>query len=158
MSGKQKMAAAMLAAAILVGTAVALSNINLTLGTTPSYDFGVNFGGAQPATIQLHTFTLKAGETIPWHYHKAVSYVVLERGVLTETHVDEGSGGCVSEQVSAGSAFVEGPGQVHTVTNTGDGAAVIAWATVFPTSDGMLQISPQFTVGGIYPVPAPNCD
>ena len=145
--------------AILAGTTLGLSNISLTLGTTPSYDFGSNFGGTQPATIQLHTFTVNPGETIPWHYHKAISYVVLERGTLTETHIDESSGACVSAQFSDGDGFVEQPGDVHTVTNTGEHRAVITWATAFPTSDPLLQVNRRFTAGGIYfPENPPNCN
>lgn len=136
------------------GTAYALSNISLTLGTTPSYDFGA-YGGTQPATIQFHTFVMKPGDTIPWHQHKALSYVVLERGKLRETHMDETTGQCVSEEFSAGSAFIEQPGVKHTVTNSGRSVAVITWATAFPSSDGVLRISPRFVTGGVYFVNAP---
>lgn len=58
----------------------------------------------------------------------------------------------------AGSAFTEGPGQVHTVTNTGAGAAVIWWSTVFPKVDGIVDFTPEFRAGGVYPVKAPLCD
>lgn len=157
MSRKLKIALAVLAATtILVGTALAFNNISLTLGTTSSYDFGT-LGGVQPATVQFHTFAVKPGEMIPWHFHKALSYVVLERGTLTETHFDPKSGTCGSETFSAGAAFVEQAGEVHTVANTGNNVAIITWATAFPTSDGLLQLSPQFTVGGLYPTAAPNC-
>ena len=158
MSPLRRTAFAVLAIGVLAGTAIALANISLTLGTTPgNFDFGP-FGGPQPATIQLHTFTIKPGEVIPWHHHKAISYVVLERGTLTETHFDEGSQHCVSAQFHTGTGFVEEPGEDHTVANTGKSAAVITWATAFPTNDGLVQISPQFTVGGIYFVDAPNCN
>jgi quercetin dioxygenase-like cupin family protein len=123
----------------------------------PSYDFGSQFGKA-PATVQFHTFTMKPGDTIPWHYHKALSYVVLERGTLTETHADPNTGACASEEFGAGNAFIEEPNEVHTVSNTGKGAAVITWATAVPTSDGVLQIAPQFGAGGIYFSAPPNCN
>lgn len=155
MSRRSKIAAVVLSLAVLVGTALALANISLTLGSTPSYDFGSY--GVHPATVQFHSFTVKPGEMIPWHYHKAISYVVLERGTLTETHVQDGS--CVSEEFQAGSAFVEQPGEVHTVANTGRSVAVITWATAFPTSDGVHEHLPQFTLGGIYPPESvPNCN
>lgn len=112
MSRRTKITAAVASLAVLAGTALALANISLTLGSTPSFDFGT-FGGVQPATVQFHTFTIKAGEVIPWHYHKALSYVVLERGTLTETHKDDASGICVSEEFQAGSAFVEQPGEAQ---------------------------------------------
>lgn len=143
---------------ILAGTALALSNISLKLGTVASYDFGgYGPGYPVPATIQIHAFTMNPGDTVPWHFHKGVSYVILSRGSLTEQHV-VGANQCAAEEVTAGSAFVEGPGQVHTVTNTGKEVAVIWWATLFPKSDGIIQFTPQFKAGGVYPVNAPNCN
>ncbi len=144
-------------ATILVGMAFALSNISLNLGTIASYDFGgYGPGYPVPATIQIHAFRMNPGDAIPWHYHKAVSYVILARGTITEQHL-VGADQCASEEVTAGSAFVESPGQVHTVTNTGNETAVVWWATVFPQSDGVVQFTPQFKAGGVYPIEAPNC-
>ena len=152
---------------ILAGTAFALSNISLTLGSVPgSYDFGtINLTtggtdpvGTRPATVQIHTFTVKPGETINWHYHRGLAYVVIEHGTLSEQHLD---GNSCSAWVAfgAGSAFVEEPGDVHRVANTGKGDAVVTWATAFPTEDGVFQILPQFTVGGVYPAPnPPSCN
>jgi len=143
---------------VLAGTAWALANIELTLGTVASYDFGA-FGPGYPvpATIQIHAFTMNPGDSIPWHYHKGTSYVVLARGTLTEQHV-AGPDQCASEEVSAGSAFVESPGQVHTVTNTGRESALIWWATVFPASDGVVRFTPAFRAGGVNFVNAPTCN
>jgi hypothetical protein len=133
---------------LLVGTALAIQTVGFITGTIASYDFG-GFGPGYPVpgTIQFQTFRMQPGESVPWHYHKALSYVVLLHGTLTEKHV-VGPDQCESEQVSGGAAFVEGPNQVHMVTNTGDDAAVISWATVYPQSDGP---------GGIYFANAPNC-
>jgi quercetin dioxygenase-like cupin family protein len=144
--------------AALAGTAWALSNVNLKLGTVASYDFG-GFGPGYPipGTIQIHTFTMNPGDALPWHYHKGVSYVILAHGTLTEQHL-VGPGQCASEELDAGSAFVESPGQVHDVINTGDDRAVIWWATVFPESDGVVRFTPEFRAGGVYPVSAPNCN
>jgi Cupin domain len=141
----------------LAGTAWALSNINLKLGTVASYDFG-GFGPGYPVpgTIQIHTFTMNPGDALPWHYHKGVSYVILSRGTLTEQHL-VGPDQCESEELSAGSAFVEPAGLIHSVTNTGNDAAVIWWATVFPQSDGIAQFSPSFQSGGVYPANPPHC-
>lgn len=108
MSRKKTIALSLIAVAILVGTAMAFSNISLVLGTIPSYDFGNKFGGAQPATIQFHTFTMKPGDTVPWHYHKALSYVVLERGTLTEAHVDSKFGSVCFRGVSRGKCLRRG--------------------------------------------------
>src|SRR5437879_7104059 len=88
--------------------------------------------------IQLHALTMSPGDAIPWHYHKGVSYVILARGTLIEQHI-VGPDQCSSEEVTAGSAFVESPGTVHTVVNTGNDVALIWWATIFPKSDGRSE-------------------
>src|SRR5579864_6666843 len=100
---------------VLVGSAFALSNIALLLGTIPAYDFGIAGPGYPvPATVQIHAFTMKPGDAVPWHFHKGVSYVILAHGNLTEEHL-VGPDQCVSEEFKRGSAFVESPGQVHSV-------------------------------------------
>ena len=96
---------------ILATTAFALSNISLTLGST-QYDFGD--GNPIPATVQIHVFTMKPGDTIPWHFHKAPSYVILKRGTLTEQHYDQQTGQCGSEQVTAVSQVAATVGQGNT--------------------------------------------
>jgi hypothetical protein len=159
MSRKRKISVGILMAllTVLTGTALALASFSFNIGTVTSYDFG-GFGPGFPipGTIQIQGFTLKPGDTIPWHYHKGVSYVILSHGSLTEEHL-VGPSQCASEEVTAGSALVESPGEVHTVTNTGQDAAVILWATIFPRSDGIVQYNPEFKSGGIYLVKAPNC-
>ena len=143
---------------VLIGSAFALSNISFITGTVASYDFG-SFGPGYPVpgTVQIQAFTMAPGETIPWHFHKAISYVVLERGTLTEEHAAS-PGHCESEELGAGAAFVEPAGAVHTVTNTGNEAAVIWWATVFPASDPVAPFTPSFKSGGVYPTDAPSCN
>jgi hypothetical protein len=142
---------------ILFGSAFALSNITLLLGTIPAYDFGVAGPGYPvPATVQIHAFTMKPGDTVPWHYHKGLSYVILAHGTVTEEH-QAGPDTCASEEFMQGSAFAESPGQIHSVKNTGNSVAVIWWATVFPKSDGIAEFASAFKVGGVYPVPPPNC-
>jgi hypothetical protein len=144
--------------AVFVGSAFALSNVALLLGTVPAYDFGVSGPGYPvPATVQIHAFTIKPGESLPWHFHKATSYVILAHGKLTEEHL-VGPNQCVSEEFAAGTAFVESPGEVHNVKNTGGNVAVIWWATVFPQSDGIVEFAPGFKAGGVYPVTTPNCN
>ena len=159
MSRKRIIAAGVVVAlmTILVGTARALSNISFTTGTAASYDFGgFGPGYAVPGTVQIQAFSLKPGDTIPWHFHKGPSYVILARGTLTEEHV-VAPGQCDAEQLTAGSAFVEPPGLVHTVTNSGSDVAIIWWSTVFPESDGIVQFTPAFASGGVYPAQPPNC-
>ena len=99
MSQKTKIAVGLVAGILIVltGAAFALSNIALTLGTASSYDFGGDIGSV-PATVQIHVFTMKPGDTVPWHYHKGPSYVILARGHLTETHFLDGQ--CGSEEVT----------------------------------------------------------
>jgi quercetin dioxygenase-like cupin family protein len=138
--------------------AAAPSNISFHTGTVASYDFGgFGPGYAVPGTIQIHAFTLQPGDTIPWHYHKGASYVILKSGTLSETHL-VGPHRCAKEELTAGHAFIESPGQVHTVTNNGADVAVIWWSTIFPKSDGIVEFSPEFKAGGISFVTAPNCD
>ena len=160
MSRKGKIAAGVLISLVtlLVGSALALSNVALFLGTIPQYDFGTAGPGYPvPATVQIHAFTMKSGDAVPWHFHKGLSYVILTRGTLTEEHL-VGPDTCVSEEFTGGSAFVESAGQVHSVKNTGNDTAVIWWATVFPKSDGIVEFAPGFKVGGVYPVAPPNCN
>lgn len=139
---------------VLVGTALAFSNVSLILGNTPiNYDFGNVLGtyiGSVPATVMFNEFTMKPGDSVPWHYHKAMAYVVLERGTLSEQDVNPTTQQCESFDFKAPVAFVEQPGQIHTVTNTGNDSNVIIWSTAFPKSDGIANILPQFKAGGIY--------
>jgi quercetin dioxygenase-like cupin family protein len=100
---------------------------------------------------------MNPGDAVPWHFHKGTSFVILAHGSLTEQHL-VGPDQCASEEVSAGSAFVESPGQVHIVTNTGNDRAVIWWATIFPESDGIVRFSSEFKAGGVYPANAPKCN
>ena len=159
MSRKRKISVGIVIAlvTVLTGTALALSGISFNIGTVANYDFG-GFGPGFPipGTIQIQKFTLKPGDTIPWHFHKGVSYVILSRGTLTEQHL-VGPAQCASEELTAGSAFVESVGEVHSVTNTGPDVAVISWTTLFPKSDGIVQFNPEFKSGGIYLVTPPNC-
>jgi quercetin dioxygenase-like cupin family protein len=160
MSRKRRIATGVVIAltTVLAGTALALSDISFTTGTTASFDFGAfGPGYSIPGTVQIQAFIVAPGETIPWHFHKATSYVVLARGTLTEQHAI-GPNLCETEEFSAGTAFVEPAGAVHTVTNTGRGAALIWWATIFPQSDGVVQFTPSFKSGGVYPGAVPNCN
>lgn len=151
-SSRKMKIAAMLSVAvvtILAGTALAFTNITFLTGTLASYNFGgYGPGFPVPALIQIQGFRMNPGETVPWHYHKGLSYQILAHGTLTERHM-VGPGRCESEENIAGNAFIEEPGEVHTVTNTGSDVAVIWWATVYPKADGP---------GGIYFAPAPKCE
>jgi len=151
--------AAIVVMGMLAGIAAAApENISLHTGTIANYDFG-GFGPGYPVpgTIQIHGLTLQPGDTIPWHYHKGVSYVILKRGTLTETHL-VGAHRCAKETLRAGGAFTESPGQVHTITNNSAEVAVIWWSTAFPESDGITVFSPDFRAGSTYFVTAPDCE
>jgi hypothetical protein len=128
---------------ILAGADLAMSTVSFTLGTVASYDFG-SFGPGYPVlgTVQIQAFTMKPGDTVPWRYHQGVSYVILDRGTLTEQHL-VGPDQSASEELTAGSAFVEPPALVHSVTNTGRDVAVIWWATVFLRATGSLSSAPS---------------
>jgi quercetin dioxygenase-like cupin family protein len=155
--GKMSVGIVLALVTVLAGTALALTSVSLILGTVAKYDFG-GFGPGYPVPgrIQIQAFTMKPGDTVPWHYHKGVSYVILAHGNLTEQH-QVGPHQCDTEQVTAGSAFVESAGQVHSVTNTGSNLAVIWWATIFPKSDKIIQFTPEFKSGGVYVVDPPAC-
>jgi quercetin dioxygenase-like cupin family protein len=165
MTRKTKVALGSAAAllSILVGRAFGFSNVSFVLGAIPNppgYDFGQdtvsgNYIGVQPATVQLQTFVVKPGETFPWHYHKALAYVILERGTLSETHLNP-DGTCSSPiTFTAGAGFIEEPYEVHSVSNTGKDSALITWATAFPQQDEILKIKPQFSIGGVTIVDSP---
>ena len=150
MSRKAKLSGMVIGLVMVMGGTAAALLINFTqIGTIGAYDFGAYGPGYPvPGSLQFQVFTMQPGDSVPFHYHKGVSYVILVRGTLTEQHL-VGPDQCAAEQVKAGDAFVETPGLVHTVKNTGNDAAVIWWATLFPKSDGP---------GGIYFVdPPPKC-
>lgn len=174
MTQKKKMALGILAvmAMAMAGFTAAVSSqspapfktwyttVSLVSGSGEPYDFGYDSVaqeqiGVQPATYQIHTFILHRGAAVPWHYHKALSYVTIQSGTLGERHQNSDKTCSALETHSAGDGFSEPPEFVHEVVNVGQGDAVITWATAFPTSDPPLAIGPQFTVGGIYPVSAP---
>lgn len=150
-SCKRKITGAIVAGilTLLAGPAFAFSDVFFVSGTVDAYDFGTVHGqyiGIQPAFIVIEGFTMRRGDTVGWHYHKGQSYVIIAHGRVTEQDFIDGQ--CSSRQDTAGSAFVEPPGQIHNVTNNGPGVAIIWWATVFPQSDGIQS-------DGTYYVPAP---
>ncbi len=123
---------------LLAGSAFAFSTTRFVAGTVDVYDFGTVGGeiiGTQPAFVVISSFTMKPGDTVPWHYHKGITYVIVQTGAVTEEEFIDGQ--CSSRLDTAGSSFVEPAGQVHSVTNNGPGVAVIWFATVFPQSDGI---------------------
>ena len=120
----------------LAGTAFAFSTLFTFRGTVDSYDFGI-FGPGYPVpgTVEIQALTMKPGDVIPWHYHKGPAFVIVTLGTVTEQGLTQQNtcGPIVLDGL--GSAFVEPPGRLHTVTNPGPGAAIIYWATVYPIGD-----------------------
>jgi len=124
------------ASAVLAATAFAFATMWTLQGTVADYDFGA-FGPGYPVpgTVQIQALTFKPGDVVPFHFHKGLSYVILVKGNLTEQEL-EGQNACGPiNQFAAGTAFVETPGRIHSVTNPGPGAAIIYWATIFPKDD-----------------------
>lgn len=136
---------------VLAGTAVAFSELSFASGTVDSVDFG-GFGPGYPVagTVVVEGFTMSPGDSVGWHYHKGLSYVIVLKGKVTEQEL-VGTNRCATHQGGAGRAFIEPAGRVHNVTNNGTETAVIWWATVFPKRDGLQT-------DGTYPVDPPNCN
>ena len=120
----------------LAGLAFAFSVLFTYQGTVSSYDFeGFGPGHEIPGTVEIQGFTLDPGEVVPWHYHKGQSYIVLAEGILTEQELTK-TGKCGPQHTfRSGAAFVETPGRIHTVTNSGSTQAVLYWATIYPKGD-----------------------
>ena len=135
----------------LAGLAFAFSILVTYQGTVSSYDFeGFGPGHDVPGIVEIQGFTLDPGEVVPWHYHKGLAYVVLAEGNLTEQELTK-SGKCGPvRSFKPGTAFVESPGHLHTVTNSGSSTAVIYWATIYPKGD------PDGDT--VFVDPPPNCN
>ncbi len=138
---------AVCASAVLATTAFAFATMWTYQGTVADYDFGA-FGPGYPVpgTVQIQALTLKPGDVVPYHFHQSLSYVILAHGNVTEQELD-GPNNCGPINLfAAGSAFVETPGRIHSITNPGPGAAIIYWATIFPKDDpdgGTKFVDPQ---------------
>ena len=118
------------------------------------YDFGFDTVagrqvGPQQATVLFQEFVLQPGITTGWHYHRGLSYVVLVRGTIQE----QKGADCSTLTHSPGTAFLENPYEVHSVTNNGPKNAILIWATVFPSND----FPPGNVFSGLYTPPAAPC-
>jgi quercetin dioxygenase-like cupin family protein len=106
---KLTLALVLCAITVCAGTAYALTQVRLAVGTIP---FSELFDG--PADVGMSQITMQPGEMIPWHYHPGRAYAIVKSGTLTE---DIGCGG--SEVLTAGQAFEEPFPRVHQVRNAG---------------------------------------
>jgi quercetin dioxygenase-like cupin family protein len=101
----------------------AVVSVRLALGTISSSEL---FNGS-PADVAVSQITMQPGDTIPWHYHPGLAYVILKSGTVTE---DNGCGG--SEVFTAGQAFEEPFPRVHQVRNTGSVPAELYATIIVP--------------------------
>lgn len=91
-----------------------LANVPLALGTNASDGTIPLKGGTNVAMAQI---TVSPGGSSGWHSHPGGAIVVVQQGSLT---VYEAVGDrCEIARYSAGQAFVERPGEVDQVINTG---------------------------------------
>jgi quercetin dioxygenase-like cupin family protein len=98
-------------------------SVRLALGTIPSSE---QFNGG-PADVAVSQITMQPGDTIAWHYHPGIAYVILKSGTITE---DDGCGG--SAVFTAGQAFEELIPRVHQVRNTGSVPAELYATIIVP--------------------------
>lgn len=133
-SWRFKVGLAVAGVVIVAATAFAFANIltvdgTLTLVNYTKFEKPDFSDYSGPATVRVAAFSMDPGEATSWHYHEGLTYVVLEQGTVTE---DEGCG--MVQTFSAGAGFVETPGRVHRVINTGSDKAVFYWSTMYPSS------------------------
>ena len=82
--------------------------------------------------VEEYTFTLYPGESVPWHYHAGPLGIIVTSGTLVEDR------GCdvPLETHTAGTAFTEAPGVVHSVVNNGTAPVVLLISGVLPSCYG----------------------
>jgi quercetin dioxygenase-like cupin family protein len=82
--------------------------------------------------VEEYTYTLYPGESVPWHYHPGLLGIIVSSGTLIE---DRGCGAPL-ETHTAGTAFTEAPGAVHSVVNNGTTPVVLLISGVVPSCYG----------------------
>ena len=91
-----------------------LTNIPLARGTDTSHGtIPLQFG----TDVAMAQITVVPGGSAGWHSHPGGAIVVVKQGSLT-VYTSVGSQ-CQTTTYSAGQAFIERPGEVDDVTNTG---------------------------------------
>ena len=111
--------AALVVTALFVVPALAtppsmLTNVPLARGTNVSNGTIPLQVGADVAMAQI---TVDPGGSSGWHSHPGGAIIIVQQGSLT-VHQPVGSQ-CQTTTYSAGQAFIERPGEVDDVTNTG---------------------------------------
>ena len=107
----------------------------------PGVSIAANDAFAPPeglGAFQAMTFVidLAPGAEFPLHSHPGRSEVMVIQGALTESDLAG-----VETPRPAGTSFMEEPGQVHRVRNTGSDAARLVWTILLP--DGGQLIEPH---------------
>ena len=105
--------------AVTVGPSTAtppsgLTNIALARGTDTSHGrIRLQFG----TDVAMAQITVQPGGSAGWHSHPGGAIIVVQQGTLTVYSPDDGR--CKTKTYSAGQAFIERPGEVDNVLNTG---------------------------------------
>lgn len=109
-----------------------LTNVPLARGTDTSHGTIPLQFGTDVAMVQI---TVAPGGSSGWHSHPGGAIVIVEQGSLTTYHAvgtDRGSDGrggrqprCEATSYTAGQAFIERPGEVDDVLNTGSGPYIL---------------------------------
>jgi quercetin dioxygenase-like cupin family protein len=99
---------------VLATNAIGLTNTPLARGTNASDGTIPLQAGTDVAMVQI---TVQPGGSSGWHSHPGGAIIVVKTGTLT---VYESVGSqCQATTYSAGQAFIERPGEVDQVVNTG---------------------------------------
>lgn len=96
---------------------VGLTNLQLGRGTFPAHAI-IPLAGTDVVMSQI---TVNPGGSSGWHSHPGGAIIVVAQGSLTKYHSAGGWHGarCEITNYSAGQAFIEAPGEVDQVVNTG---------------------------------------
>jgi quercetin dioxygenase-like cupin family protein len=95
-----------------------LTNVQLGRGTFPPNTI-LPLAGTDVAMAQI---TVNPGGSSGWHSHPGGAIIVVAQGTLTKYHASGNGrpgGRCEITTYSAGQAFIEAPGEVDQVVNTG---------------------------------------
>jgi quercetin dioxygenase-like cupin family protein len=96
-----------------------LTNVPLARGTFPAHTI-VPLAGTDVVMSQI---TVNPGGASGWHSHPGGAIIVVAQGTLTKYHASGGDdrhgSRCEITNYSAGQAFIEAPGEVDQVINTG---------------------------------------
>jgi quercetin dioxygenase-like cupin family protein len=104
----------------LATTPSGLTNIPLARGTDTSHGTIRLRAGTDFAMAQI---TVDPGGSSGWHSHPGGAIIIVKAGTLSVYSADEDR--CKTTKYSAGQAFVERPGEVDDVLNTGSAPYVL---------------------------------